>query len=40
MDGELGVAATASPRLGEHTHGILSKLAAKNDPWSDFLDDQ
>ncbi|MFA5955138.1 CaiB/BaiF CoA transferase family protein [Hyphomicrobium sp.] len=34
MDGEPCVAATPSPKLGEHTASILSRLAAHDDPWS------
>jgi crotonobetainyl-CoA:carnitine CoA-transferase CaiB-like acyl-CoA transferase len=36
MDGEPSVATTASPKLGEHSESILSRLAVDDDPWSVF----
>ncbi len=33
MDGEACVAATASPKLGEHTGRVLDLLASEDDPW-------
>ncbi|MBS0232385.1 MAG: CoA transferase [Proteobacteria bacterium] len=33
VDGEPCMAATASPKLGEHTDDILGRLAAEEDPW-------
>ncbi len=36
MDGDTCLAATASPKLGEHTSSILARLADDDDPWSSF----
>jgi crotonobetainyl-CoA:carnitine CoA-transferase CaiB-like acyl-CoA transferase len=33
IDGEACVAATASPKLGEHTRRVLDLLAGEKDPW-------
>ncbi|MFT3733186.1 MAG: CaiB/BaiF CoA-transferase family protein [Hyphomicrobium sp.] len=35
LNGEPCIASTPSPKLGEHTTGILTRVANKSDPWSD-----
>jgi len=38
MNGEPCLATSASPKLGEHTDDILSRLATDRDPWSDVTE--
>lgn len=40
VNGEPSIANTASPKLGEHTESILSRLAVNDDPWSVFAPSQ
>ena len=38
LDGQPCVAATPSPKLGEHTASIFARLANNDDPWSTFTE--